>query len=258
MPAAPERSEPMQPASSRLKKQGRTASVSGPKEGEFKNPEPRQAVSVVLIRDSLNGLEVFVQHRASTMDFAAGVVAFPGGRVDDGDASLWQFNVDLLEAHAAAWERTGVSSEVSEARHNAGRLIAAAVREVAEECAISLEPLALTPWANWITPEGFPKRFDTYFFVCALAPGVEPRHVTTEASHSHWVPVRQLLEEEAADMHRLLPPTLTILDELLEAGGAAQMYQSRRIIEPVQLHPDGIEEFYRLRRAIPPAPDPKV
>lgn len=234
------------------------AHVTMPKEGAISNPAPRLAVSVVLIRDSLNGLEVFVQHRASTMDFAAGVVAFPGGRVDDVDSLPRQCSVDLLEAHAAAWERTGVSSEVSEARHNAGRLIAAAVREVSEECGISLEPLALTPWANWITPEGLPKRFDTYFFVCALAPGVEPRHVTTEASHSRWVLVRKLLEEEAAGTQRLLPPTLAILDELLEEGGAEHTHQKRRIIEAVQLRPDSIEEFYRLRRAFRPLPDSKA
>jgi 8-oxo-dGTP pyrophosphatase MutT (NUDIX family) len=233
------------------------ASVSVPEEGVFKNPAPRLAVSVVLIRDSLNGLEVFVQHRASTMDFAAGVVAFPGGRVDDVDSLPRPFSVDLLEEHAAAWERTRVSAEVSEACHNAGRLIAAAVREVAEECDITLDPRALTPWANWITPEGLPKRFDTYFFVCALSPDVEPRHVTTEASRSQWVPVRQLLEEEAAGTQRLLPPTLTILDELLEVGGAEHMHHKRRVIEPVQLRPDSIEEFYRLRRAFRALPDPK-
>jgi 8-oxo-dGTP pyrophosphatase MutT (NUDIX family) len=233
------------------------AQVSVPKEGGFNNPAPRLAVSVVLTRESPNGLEVFVQHRASTMDFAAGVVAFPGGRVDDVDSSHWEFDVDLLEKHVAAWERTGVSHNASEARHNAGRLIAAAVREVAEECNISLEPHALTPWANWITPEGLPKRFDTYFFVCALAPTVNPLHVTTEASHSHWMPVRQLLQEEAAGLHRLLPPTLSILDELLEAGGAEHLNEKRRIIESVQLHPDSIEEFYRLRSAVRPVPDPK-
>jgi 8-oxo-dGTP pyrophosphatase MutT (NUDIX family) len=234
------------------------ADVSAPKDGPVKNAEPRLAVSVVLIRKSLNGLEVFVQHRASTMDFAAGVIAFPGGRVDDVDSPPWQFSMDLLDAHAAAWERTGIASEGSQTCHNAGRLITAAVREVAEECALSLEPLSLIPWANWITPEGLPKRFDTYFFVCALAPGIEPRHVTTEASQSHWVPVRQLLEEEAAGKHRLLPPTLTILDELLEARGAVNTLQKRRTIETVQLNPDRIEEFYRVRRAFRPEADPEV
>lgn len=233
------------------------AHVSLPKEDPIKNPAPRLAVSAVLLRDSLNGLEVFVQHRASSMDFAAGVVAFPGGRVDDVDSIYRQFSDGLLNAHAAAWERTGVSGAAAETRYNVGRLIAAAMREVAEECGISLEPTALTPWANWITPEGFEKRFDTYFFVCALESGIEPRHITTEASHSHWMPVRRLLEEEAVGMCRLLPPTLTILDELDEAGTVENVHRGRRDIEPVQLRPSSIDEFYRRRRARRATSDPK-
>lgn len=55
----------------------------------FEDQAPRLAVSVVMLRDSPRGIEVFVQHRASTMDFAAGVIAFPGGRVDDVD-SCWR------------------------------------------------------------------------------------------------------------------------------------------------------------------------
>lgn len=45
---------------------------------------PRPAVSVIPVRDGPEGLEVFVQHRQSTMDFAAGAVVFPGGRCDPG------------------------------------------------------------------------------------------------------------------------------------------------------------------------------
>ncbi|CAM4119988.1 hypothetical protein [Janibacter anophelis] len=46
---------------------------------------PRPAVSVIPLRDGPDGLEAFVQHRATTMDFAAGVVVFPGGRCDPSD-----------------------------------------------------------------------------------------------------------------------------------------------------------------------------
>ena len=41
--------------------------------------EPRLAASVILLRDADHGLEAFVQHRVNTMDFAAGMVVFPGG-----------------------------------------------------------------------------------------------------------------------------------------------------------------------------------
>ena len=48
---------------------------------------PRPAVSVIPLRDGPGGVEVFVQHRQSTMDFAAGAVVFPGGRCDPGDVT---------------------------------------------------------------------------------------------------------------------------------------------------------------------------
>jgi 8-oxo-dGTP pyrophosphatase MutT (NUDIX family) len=208
---------------------------------------PRLAVSVILIRDSAKGLEVFVQHRASTMDFAAGAVAFPGGRVDDVDSSGWYFDHEILVAHAAAWENSDISDPPSEASLNAGRLIAAALREVAEECGIFLDQADLTPWANWVTPEGQPKRFDTYFFISTVGAGVEPLHQTTEASESLWMPVAQLVENQGA-MLKVLPPTLSILDELNEIGAATPALDLKRSIIPVRLHRDGIEEFYRVRR----------
>lgn len=211
--------------------------------------DPRLAVSVVLLRDAPAGLEVFVQHRVSTMDFAAGVIAFPGGRVDEIDSTHMNFSAALLKKHVNAWRNTSIGHRSSQARHDAGRLIAAALREVSEECDMALSPEALRPWANWITPEGSPKRFDTFFFVSPLAAGVEPRHVTTEASQSQWTQVHRLLEGESAGHLRLLPPTLAILDDLLDIGAADQVIESLRNIEPVRLRPDGIEDFYRARRA---------
>ena len=43
----------------------------------------RPAATVVLLRDGADGLEVWLQQRATTLAFAAGMHAFPGGRVDD-------------------------------------------------------------------------------------------------------------------------------------------------------------------------------
>ena len=103
------------------------------------------------------------------------------------------------------------------------------------------------PWANWVTPEGHPKRFDTYFFISALAPGVDPLHQTTEASESLWTPVNELLDDQENGRLKILPPTLSILDELAEMGTLAHALESKRSIVPVRLPRDGIEEFYRVR-----------
>ena len=45
----------------------------------------RPAATVLLVRDSLAGLEVLMQRRNTTMVFASGNYVFPGGRVDDAD-----------------------------------------------------------------------------------------------------------------------------------------------------------------------------
>lgn len=221
--------------------------------GEITNPALKLAVSVVMLRDSPLGIEVFVQHRASTMDFAASAVVFPGGRVDAVDSVGWTYSAELLNAHATAWRHTCLCVNAANSTYNAGRLVAAAAREVMEECGISLSPEMLKPWANWVTPEGLPKRFDTYFFATRLPAHVQPLHQTTEASSSHWLPVRQLIDKEAAGTFKLLPPTLAILDELLRTGTVAQALESERTIEPVRLRQDNIATFWRLCRTMGPS-----
>ncbi|MBT2533403.1 NUDIX hydrolase [Arthrobacter sp. ISL-48] len=227
--------------------------MSGTAAEEVNSTEPpasRLAVSVVLMRDSLHGIEVFVQCRALTMDFAAGVVAFPGGRLDAVDSLPSALSRKLLDSQAFAWSRTSVGADVTKARHTTACLLSAAVREVAEECEVVLQPEALVPWANWITPEGFPKRFDTFFFVTAIGPELEPKHVTTEATSSRWMPVRKLQLDEAAGRLKLLPPTLAILDEFAELDTTEQVLSVKRPIEPVCLRLDEIEEFHRQRQRI--------
>ena len=53
-------------------------------------PQPKDAATVVLVRDGENGIEVFLQRRVQQMAFAGGMTVFPGGGVDprDGEADL--------------------------------------------------------------------------------------------------------------------------------------------------------------------------
>ncbi|MFL6097535.1 MAG: NUDIX hydrolase, partial [Blastococcus sp.] len=52
--------------------------------------EPRQAATVLLLRDGAPGLEVYVLRRTKGMPFAGGMTAYPGGGVDsrDGDTEV--------------------------------------------------------------------------------------------------------------------------------------------------------------------------
>jgi 8-oxo-dGTP pyrophosphatase MutT (NUDIX family) len=91
---------------------------------------PRRASTVMLVRDGASGPEVFMQRRVAGMAFAASMMVFPGGGVDarDAEADL-PWSGPTPEEWAA---RLGCSP--AEAR----MYVAAAVREVFEECGVLL------------------------------------------------------------------------------------------------------------------------
>src|SRR6185312_4064272 len=42
-------------------------------------------------------------------------------------------------------------------------------------------------WSHWITPEGFPRRFDTHFFLAPMPSGQEALHDPRETTEVVWV-----------------------------------------------------------------------
>ncbi|WP_026535401.1 NUDIX hydrolase [Arthrobacter sp. H14] len=198
--------------------------------------EPRLAVSVLMLRRDAPEVEVFIQHRVSTMDFAAGAVVFPGGRVDPVDyesAGSHTLPQAVWDRHALAWERSAVAVAGHSSMRDMSRvLVAAALREVQEETGAVLEAGELLPWANWVTPPGGPKRFDTYFYLAVVGPSLEPRHQTTEASASHWLPVREVLQGAADGTLQLMRPTYVLLTELADFNDLQKITASKRPIIP--------------------------
>ena len=191
----------------------------------------RPAVSVIMLRDGSDGLEVFVQHRVSTMDFAAGVVVFPGGRVDPVDFDTApSIAVPDPAVHTSAWSRSTIAEEAEGWRV----LLATAVREVEEETSAVLDPAGLTPWANWVTPVGMPKRFDTYFYTTAAGELASAQHRTTEAHTSEWRSVTGILNAEDDGRLKLMRPTFVLLRELVDYSSVAEALRAERSIDPAR------------------------
>ena len=186
---------------------------------------PWPATSVLPLRDGVGGLEVFVQFRASTMDFAAGAVVFPGGRVLTGEVP-----VGVPESHAVAWAATDLP--------DAGVLAAAAIREVAEECGVILRADDLVPWDDWVTPPGGRRRFDVAFYLTAARPDQDWRNITTEAVRTGWERPGGLLADADRGLLRLMPPTRTLLTELTALPTVAVALAAAPEIRPV-LHDAG-------------------
>ena len=153
---------------------------------------PRDAATVLLLRDAAGpegGVEVFVMVRRTSMAFAGGMVAFPGGGVAPEDAS-----------DGSAWaSRLGVPAD------EAGALVACALRELAEETGAVVTEVGA--WDAWTTPEFEPRRYRTWFFAAALPDGQEARELSTESSSVEWVTPSEALRRADAGEWMMLPPT---------------------------------------------------
>jgi len=190
---------------------------------------PWPAVSVLPLRDAPDGLEVFVQYRAATMDFAAGAVVFPGGRVLAGE-----LGVPAPASHREAWAATDLPE--------ADVLAAAAIRELKEECGINLAAGDLVPWDDWVTPPGGRRRFDVAFYLTAASPDQDWRNTTTEAVQVAWRRPGDLLRAAAAGTVRLMPPTSNLLTELAGLPDVTTALVAAPAIRPV-LHDAGRPRF---------------
>ena len=209
--------------------------------------EPRNAATVVLLRPSADGPEVYLLRRHVTMEFAGGFCVFPGGGVDrrDFDASVawagpspeeWAASLGTDEETAralvcAAVRETFEESGVLLAGESDSTVVADTTGEdwEADRLALESRDLAMTEllqrrglvlrtdllgvWGGWLTPVFEPKRYRTWFFVALLPEGQRTRDVSTESSEVTWMPA--LAAATAADAGELamLPPTyLTCLE----------------------------------------------
>jgi 8-oxo-dGTP pyrophosphatase MutT (NUDIX family)/GNAT superfamily N-acetyltransferase len=196
------------------------------------DPKPIPAVSVIPLRDGPGGLEGFVQYRVATMDFAANAVVFPGGRIDADDReSAAPLPAEVSARHTAAWRDTTAADVGGPAT-----LVATGRREVGEEAAADVDATDLVPWDNWITPIDTPKRFDVYFFVAPVrgAAAATWRHTTSEAHDSRWERLVDVARAAETGELLLLPPTRTIVDELVALGSLAAVLTADPRIRPVR------------------------
>lgn len=166
----------------------------------------RPAATVVLLRDGADGVEVWLQQRATTLVFAAGMYAFPGGAVDpaDGGGDLPE---EMVRGHAAAFGDVDLDE--------ASAHIYAGIRETEEECGVILSPSALVPWSRWVTPVGSPRRFDARFYIARCPAGEDPRPLTGEVATGAWFVLASAVATHAAGGLPMWPPTIGTLLQLV-------------------------------------------
>jgi 8-oxo-dGTP pyrophosphatase MutT (NUDIX family) len=202
---------------------------------------PRLAATVLLVRDGLDGLQVFMVTRHRQIEFASGALVFPGGGADPGDRALAGEDVERI-SRVAAIRETYEECGVLLARPRSGGALAPGStapfheRVKAENLELSLD--ALTLFAHWVTPPILPKRFDTRFYIVEAPADQSAVHDGGEAVDSVWIEPRRALEEAAAGRYALVLPTrlnLELLGQSATAAEAVAAAKSRRVavIEPI-------------------------
>jgi 8-oxo-dGTP pyrophosphatase MutT (NUDIX family) len=230
--------------------------------------EPKQAATVLLLRDGATGLEVYLLRRTKGMPFAGGMTAYPGGGVDPRDADTeigwagpgpdrWAAAFGCDEPMA----RELVCAAVRETFEEAGVLLAGAddgsvvpdvsgddweeqrqallsrelsLTELLARRGLVLRSDLLRPFAHWITPPVEPRRYDTKFFAAALPVGQEARDVSGEADEAHWMTPAAALAELSAGTRPMMPPTSHTLNQL---GTFADVAAALAGSPPEPLHP---------------------
>lgn len=238
---------------------------------------PVDAASVLLLRDSAEGLQVLLMRRHQASQVLGGAYVFPGGKVDAADASADTLTLldraptelharlgepALTPAQAAAFyvaaareaaEESGVlylqvgADEV--ARHSAATCARLRAGEpfaalLAEHGAL-LDSDALAPWSRWITPRRpsvMNKRFDTRFFLAGVPPAQQARHDDFEVTEARWLTPREALRQYREHQIDMAPPQIVSLLHLLHYRDLAHAMQDARTRRPPLIEPEPIEQ----------------
>lgn len=213
--------------------------------------------------------EIFMNRRPDHMDTYAGMYVFPGGRVEAGDWSqailrhmrgvsptqaqetlggegeaelclgYWVAAVRELFEEAGVHffrDRSGapiraqssLSGPLAEKRRalQHGELDFAQLL-VAESMHCDLGQLSY--FFHRVTPEHYPTRFDTRFYLAALPPEQEPLHASEEVAESMWITPEEALASNARKQAPMMPPTLAVLRTLAQQPSWTGLRQTYRI-----------------------------
>jgi len=164
---------------------------------------PRPASTVVLLRDTGQGLETLLLRRNKALMFAGGYWVFPGGALEPDDlaqADGDELQASRLAAAREAWEESGLRPR--------------------------LEDMVLV--SHWTTPVAEPKRFSTWIYAAPVATA-EDVVIDGGEIHDHlWIGIGEALARHERGELAILPPTMITLLSLSSYDSLAELVSEER------------------------------
>jgi 8-oxo-dGTP pyrophosphatase MutT (NUDIX family) len=215
---------------------------------------PKDAATVVLVRDGVGGIEIFCVERSKQSRFLGGAIVFPGGKLDASDGSdEWAalataprtprpgkepFATDEKHLRALAIAACRETLEEAAILHVCGGRVSqdelfelraelahapAALREFLARRALRLHLEALHPLARWVTPVAESRRYDARFFVAVAPAGLRGAHDEHETMASFWATPAEVLRRWEAGEVQVAPPTHRTIALLSTCSTAADV-----------------------------------
>ena len=198
-----------------------------------RTPAPvRPAATVLLLRDTPQGIEVLMTRRSMTASFAPGAYVFPGGGVDALDAAshgqasrrATQSELHLTQAIAAireSFEELGVllarrADGTAADNHDIAALDRSAPFAVqCQNLGLTLAADEVFVLAHWTTDRDLARRFDVPFLVARMPDGQTPVADEAEQFEPVWVRAADALARHKAGQFFMIFPTIRTLERLL-------------------------------------------
>lgn len=240
------------------------------------------AATILMLRDTA-GLEVLMVQRHHQVEFAAGALVFPGGKLakEDHDPA-WEAALDGASGDAAAnalriaaireaYEESGLLLARPAARRGIGAPLvrpeeaaalfgapgeasAGAFQTAVREAGLVLALDALVLFSNWETPEiaRLPKRYDTYFFLAAAPADQIAVCDGREAVNLCWISPSQALVDAAEKRRAIVFPTRMNLEMLAKSKNVAGAIADARARPQIKVAPEVITQDGAQMLKIPP------
>jgi glyoxylase-like metal-dependent hydrolase (beta-lactamase superfamily II)/8-oxo-dGTP pyrophosphatase MutT (NUDIX family) len=209
-----------------------------------REPVPtRPAATVLLLRDTAEGIEVLMTRRSMTASFVPGAYVFPGGGVDALDAAshnqarrrTTQSDLHLTQAIAAireSFEELGVLlARRADGSHADNTDIAALERAAPFTAQCQTRGLTLAAdevfvLAHWITDRDLSRRFDVPFLVARMPEGQTPVADESEQFEPIWVRPANALTRHKTGQFFIIFPTIRTLERLADYANVNAVLQA--------------------------------
>ncbi|MBP3089028.1 NUDIX hydrolase [Corynebacterium sp. sy017] len=249
------------------------------------------AVTVLILRDTAAGLEVFVQERVSSMPTFPNTTVFPGGGVDPRDLEepmdqvhntwggpdldFWSQSLKV-DKRMARGLVCGAARELFEetgtllAGHVGGAPVQDATPYHPQRLALESHRLSLSqvlarnqlvlrtdllyPFARWVSAPTDEHQFDVYSFLATAPDGQEPDGNTREAASTGWFTPDLILDGWRAGLLQLVIPTWAQLLHLSHFHSVEEAFEAAKEIDIAPVIGDPVDDprYYEFFHVKPP------